>query len=135
MPTLEETRAAVVTVVNAYADAIFAAQAARLETKGSYLQRLPTHTTVPTDGGTLPPDNVSVHPTDETETGEEYFTFPPQMHTCASVSVTDGPGGKTFVCAFEFDWTATGMRQRYTITGPDRVVGGWTEYDPDAQPI
>lgn len=99
------------------------------------MQRLATHTTIPADGATLAPDNVAVHPSDESETGEEYFTFPAQMHTCAAVNVSNGPEGQTFKCVFEFDWSATGMRQRYQITGPDRVDSGWREYDPNADPL
>jgi len=135
MPTLDQTRAAVFQAIDASVGAIFAAQAARLLSKGSYLQRLPTHTTIPADGGTSAPDNVSSHPSDEHETGEEYFTLPEQMHTCTSVNVSEGPQGKAFVCVFEFDWSATGMRQRYEITGPTRADSGWSEYDPTASPI
>lgn len=128
MPTLEETRSSILTAVNAYADAIFAAQDARLTAHGSYLQRLPTHTTVPADGTPAPPDNVAVHPSDETETGEEYFTFPSEMLTRAFVDVSDGPDGQVFNCVFEFDWSETGMRQRYVVQGPTRQDSGWREY-------
>ena len=133
--TKEEARAAAITAINAYADAIFAAQSARLTAKGTYLQRKATHTTPPTNGNTSAPDSIADTPTDENETGEEYFSFPAQMHTSASVNVSVGPDGQSFVCVFEFDWTADGMRQRYSVTGPDRVDSGWTEYDPNANPF
>ncbi len=123
------------TAINQYADAIFAAQAARLAAKSSYLQRQTTHTAPPADGGTLAPDNLATTPTDESETGSEYFTFPNQMHTCVTVNVSNGPQGLEFECVFEFDWTATGMRQRYVIAGPDRVDTDWSEYDPNATPF
>ena len=135
MPTLDQTRAAVFQAIDAYADAIFTAQADRLAARGHYLQRQATHTAIPADGSTLAPDNLTHTPTDESETGSEYFTFPDQMHTCVTVNVSEGPQGKAFVCVFEFDWSATGMRQRYEITGPTRYDSGWSEYDPTASPI
>lgn len=132
MPTLDDTRASVLGTINGYWAAMQAAQNARRSAKGHYLQRLRTHTTVPTDGNPVAPDRVAVTPTDETETGEEYFTFPAAMKTAATIDVHDEPDGKSFTCTFEFDWTATGMRQRYRIAGPERVDLGWDEYDPNA---
>lgn len=133
--TKEEARGAALTAINQYADAIFAAQEARLASKGSYLQRKATHSTTPSDGNTAAPDQIADHPTDEDETGEEYFTFPSDMHTCVTINVSQGPDGQTFSIVFEFDWSATGMRQRYTIAGPTRTDFGWSEYDPTASPI
>lgn len=133
--TKEEARDAALTAINAYADAIFAAQAARLASKGSYLQRVATHSVVPSDGTLSAPDQLALHPSDEPETGEEYFTFPSEMITCAKVDVSDGPDGKSFLCTFNFDWSAEGMRQQYQVKGPERHDFGWTEYDPDAAPF
>lgn len=135
MSTLDETRVAVFQAIDAYWSAIASAQAARLSARGHYLQRKPTHTTPPADGNTLAPDALAITPTDESETGSEYFTFPAQMHTCVTVNVSNGPEGLGFECVFEFDWSATGMRQRYTIAGPSRIDSGWSEYDPTASPI
>lgn len=133
--TKQEARTAAQTAINAYADAIFAAQAARLAAHGDYLQRLATHSTIPTDGNLVAPDQIATHPTDETETGEEYFTFPAEMITCARVNVSNGTDGHAFECIFEFDWTADGMRQQYRVSGPERQDSGWTEYDPTAIPL
>ncbi len=133
--TKDEARDAALTAINQYADAIFAAQNVRFIAKGYYLQRKATHTTPPADGNTSAPDSIADTPTDENETGEEYFSFPAQMHTSAHVNVSVGPDGQSFKCVFEFDWTADGMRQSFTITGPERVDSGWTEYDPNANPL
>lgn len=131
MPTLEETRATAKSNIDFYWAALSAAQSARHDSKGSYLQRKPTHSTPPQDGNKTAPDLVSDTPTDESETGEEYFTFPPLMDACTTINVANGPEGETYTCIFEFDWTATGKRQRYTITGPERSDTDWAEFDPN----
>lgn len=133
--SLESTRTAVLQAINAYWGGIASAQAQRLADSGHYLQRKRTHTTVPADGIKGALDNVQDVPTDQPETGENYFQFPAETYTAITVNVSEGPEGKRFACVFEFDWTATGMRQRYEIKGPDRQDSGWSEYDPTAQPF
>lgn len=135
MPTLTETRASVLGSIEGYWNALVSAQNERKTARGYYLQRLRTHTVVPVDGVPVPPDRIAVRPTDEDQDGTEYFTFPASMRTATTIHVQDGPDGKSFTCIFEFDWAATGMRQRYEIKGPTRVDSGWTEYDPTATPI
>jgi hypothetical protein len=135
MPTLEETRATIKAAIDSYWDAIAAAQQSRLANKGTYLQRIRTHSTVPQDGIQSAPDQLENTPSDESETGQEYFTFPAQTYTAITINVSDGPTGKTFTCIFEFDWSETGMRQRKVIHGPVKVEDDWGEYDPTATPI
>lgn len=107
------------------------AQADRLAAQGSYLQRRPTHATWPSDGVPRNPDNVSDTPSDESETGEEYMEFPSLAYTCTTINVWRRGADQGYVCIFEFDWTLTGLRQRYTITGPGAESQGWEEYDPN----
>lgn len=135
MPTLEETRTTILAEINAVWDAIAAAQAARFAAHGSYLQRLPTHSAIPADGVKAAPNQIATTPTDESEDGSEYFTFPAETYTCVSIDVSAGPEGQKFRCKFEFNWEETGMRQVYIIEGPERVDAGWNEYDPNSSPF
>lgn len=109
------------------------AQADRLAAHGTYLQRKPTHTILPSDGTPRNPDNVADKPTDESEDGTEYMSFPALTWTCCTIHVWAKGEDQGYDCHFEFDWTLTGMRQRYTIHGPGGESDGWTEYDPENQ--
>lgn len=107
------------------------AQADRLAAHGSYLQRRATHTVWPSDAVARAQDNVADKPTDESETGTEYMAFPANTYTCTTIHVWKEGSEQGYVCHFEFDWSATGLRQRYTISGPSGDRLGWMEFDPN----
>lgn len=65
---------------------------------GKYFQGLPTHTTIPGDGGTAYPDLWYGHPIDQQYTWQDLNGIPLEAHPCSfQIDTYSGPEGSGWV--------------------------------------
>jgi hypothetical protein len=108
---------------------------------GEYFQGLITHSSHPSDGADVAPDQLDSHPTDRPadwnaflDSAQVPINIPPSMPAALIFNVYEGPGGWGWECRTEFDYS--GLRySKVWNTGPESGRNmDWVESDPNATP-
>ena len=100
--------------VDAWWPYLCAQQAAYFSVYGRYFQGLPTHSTPPTDGSFVAPDELTSHPTDQPQDWQDVPGGFPLEETTASLrcDVYQSAAGWGFTATFDVRDTASGVLYR-----------------------
>ena len=115
--------------IQSYMPTIINLQNQFLQNTGRYMQGLFTHSSVPVDENSLPPDQLSDSPTDQNFSWDDLTagTMPDQMLSRIRIDVYSSPNGEGFVLVAEKIVNGATYEKSYNVGPENQRSSDWQE--------